>query len=187
MNPTAFHDDFWSRFIPILVCTISTTVMLTVNIITGCQTMGYFICNGKVVHDVEKLLSEVMASIVIASLVLHLIINFKIRLFKNGATSATAGSGQHKLLYLKEIQVNALVNYTLNIITILVLLGSVVCIVRLDNMPKMGDLISFPNYYCAYYINLYAPCLATDILIFSFYAKSGIKKSLKEELMNALS
>lgn len=182
-NPASFNDTFWCCFLTLWIYTCSIIVMTVVHILTGCHTMGFFICNGQVTDKLEKLLSDVVAVIVVVSFVLHMVIHLNIWYFKyKGTVHPDSNPLANKPLYLKDLQTSALTNFTSYVSTIVVFFAMIGCIHHLDNID-MRDLNSFPNYICAYYINLLAPCLAVDILIGTFFSHKRVRRSFHEELL----
>ena len=182
-NPASFNDEFWRCFVSLWIYCCSTIIMVIVNFMTSCQTMGFFICNGQISDKLQTLLSDVMAAIVTISFVLHLIIHLNIQYFNyKGTVHTDENLMAPKLLYLKHLQTTALANLTSNATTLVILFGMIGCIHHLDNI-EMKELNSFPNYICAYYINLFAPCLAIDILIATYFGKERVMKSFHEEFL----
>jgi Na+/H+-dicarboxylate symporter len=91
----------------------------------------------------------------------------------------------HGKAFLKDLDVDTLTSYTSNFIGLTLSGVSLLCIHRLDNI-EMKQLNKFPNYLCAYYINLLAPCVGIVLFIASFFRKAKIRKSFKEELENMI-
>lgn len=185
-NLATFNDDFWRLFITLWIYGCSNIIMLAVHFLTECQTMGFFICNGQTTTRLQKLIPRVTAVIVFVSFALHLVIHLNILYFKyKGTSHISENHNNYKLLYLRDFQTSALTNFTSHTSTIVVLIGMLVCMHRLGNI-KMNDINIFPNYICAYYINLLAPCLATDILIATFFSQKRVMRSFREELLLVL-
>ena len=148
--------------------------------------MGYFICSGEISATfVEKTTSTVFSIVMGLSLVLHVTIFIRIRLFRLRSRAETAPTSNNKSLFLKDVDGSNLANYTVHLVCILIFLVTLFCIHRLDNI-EMRELNDFPNYFCAYYINLFSPSIAMDIFILSFFHKDKVRKCFKEEVTRLL-
>jgi len=182
-NLATFRDEFWHCFVTSWIYACSIIIMVVVHFLIECKSMGFLICNGQISDKHNKLLPRVLVIIAVISFALHLLIYLKIQHFKyKGTDHVNVNFRPQKYLYLKDFQTSALTSFSSNILTILVLIGLIGCMHRVGSIP-MKDLNIFPNYLCAYYINLLAPCLAADILVATFFRKKGVRRSFHEELL----
>jgi hypothetical protein len=148
--------------------------------------MGYFICNGQTSQDLQTATSTAFSYIMASSIVLNVYTSIRIKVYKNKfkvQPAPASNAHQGKAFFLKETDVGTLASYTAIGICFAVLALALACIHRLDNI-KMDQLNVYPNYLCAYYINLFAPSFAMSIFIASFFRKAKIRKSFREEIAN---
>lgn len=182
-NPASFHDSFWCCFVTTWIYGTATVLMLAVSFLTDSQTMGFFICSGTTTKDLKKLTSDVFSVVVGSSLLLHIAVNLRIKYYKiqnrvrpfqQQQPSQTAST------FLKDFDVDSLANSSSCLACILIFVATLICIHRLDHIV-MTELNDFPNYLCAYFINLISPCLAMDIWMLLLFRKEKVRKAFKEE------
>ena len=93
--------------------------------------MGYFICSGEISATfVEKTTSTVFSIVMGLSLVLHVTIFIRIRLFRLRSRAETAPTSNNKSLFLKDVDGSNLANYTVHLVCILIFLVTLFCIHR---------------------------------------------------------
>ena len=184
-NPTSFADDFWCHFLSLWIYLTTLLWMYTLNYLTGRTSVAYLICTGQGLTTPDRSPATaytVYAVILLASLIIHIFINVKIKIYKERTVGESSTS---KKYFMANMDIQTLTNYSTNFVILIVLLVSVFFMHKL-NQIELIQVNEFPNYIYVYYINLFSPVFVINLNIISLFRKDMIRKSFKEEFSSLI-
>ena len=173
-NPAGLKDEFWIVFLNLFLKTFNIMTNFAWYFLTPRQPVGYYICTGQDPSEDYKESLKVYAITELCSVLLHLVVNLKIHLYKRRKNS----NGEHN----KFDRSKSFASFTINLIGYIFLITAFLNMIKLSGTePK--DLQNYPNYLFVYFRSLAMPGVGTIIVFSMFFTRhSGLRRLIYGEL-----
>ena len=183
-NPNAFHDDFWSVLINILIVGFSLIFEFVRTVLPGSNPLGFYVCAGLDPSNGLKLQSRFSGVLEVLSLAIHGFVFLKISVLKwqeKKAQGPQTYAAFLKSLTLSEVKKESLATFGRNILQILVISSVWVNGIILRKMSA-ESLNQFPNYIFLHYMFLFYPGLSTLIFALVYLLQhQPLRKTIGQE------
>ena len=184
-NPAALKDDFWSLIVNIWVVLFSFISQIVFDVMLGLDSIHIHICTGlsPPLLDSSKIPYNVFnAYFVPISLLVHILLMTKIKIFKNKMKNVKDIHPRSKLACLILMDKKSLVDLTSNILT-------VICVAMAAYSPLavrysgVTDFNEYPFYLIEYYYRMIRPPLFVNLVVIIFYIRHDeLRQTLGREL-----
>ena len=180
-----FQDDFWKSFISIEAFFVSLISQVVMAILPGKNPHSYFVCTGY--FPVNLAGAKVKANLpysylLIASFLLHVFAGVRIKIHRHKQTMIDHAQSGTAAPNAGHISSQTLINFTTNIVSLLLLVFAAVVTVIVNTMdPVKFD--SFPNYVWIYVLHHYTPTIILSSTVIIYYTKNvSLRIYVREEL-----
>jgi hypothetical protein len=182
-NPGRIDDDFWCWFLSLWIIGFSHIVNFAIYFLPVRQPLYYYTCadldpRADLAHRLKA-----PAVFEIFSLILHVVIRFKIMLHKCGKTQVEPNIG-YKKITLENLEKKSIGDFTSNICGVLGLAFVSLFSLKTNSLisPEVND---FPNYLYLYIYQLICPYLVSYTITFvCYYRYQPLRKTVFREAKN---
>ena len=177
-NPAGINDEFWIVFINPFIKIFNSITMLCWHFLAPRQPFGYYVCTGQDPSEDYTKPMKVYAVGEIFTLILHLVVTFKIHLFKKKQSLVDENVQYDNQKSISNFKINHIVN--------IYLFTTLLNMLKLS-ATKPEDLHKYPNYFFVYYRSLAMPGVGS-MLLFSMYfiRHAALKRLIIEELKHLM-
>ena len=189
-NPAAFQDDFWNPFVNIWIILFSVVSQIVFEGMLGKDTLNQHICTGlsPPLLDLKKLeFNKFNAFFIPMSLLLHIVLMVKIKLFKNKIKNIKDIHPRSKLAELMLMDQQSLTDLTTNILTV-VCAAMATYLSLAVRYNDVTDFNEYPFYLLEYYYKMIRPPLFINLVLAIYFVRhKELSQSFIRELKFILS
>jgi len=179
-NPTAVQDDFWNRFLNLVIFCITVLSQIVHVLQPGREAHYFYICVGKTPDISSSSFTKLNYSVifvVIVSAFIHLIFGSKYFYMKILLNKEE----RHQVFTTKtnfNMSADIFISYTTNGLIAILLLGSFVVLANVNEMD-FKSLSENPHWFYALY--MYLPTAVELATVVYFLKSSSIRNHIKQE------
>jgi len=172
-NPAAFQDEFWSPFVNVWVILFSIFSQIVFEWMLGKDTLNHHICTGlsPPLLNIRKFeYNRFNAYFVPLSLLLHIVLMVKIKIFKNQSRKVKDIHPRSKLAELLLMDKQSLTDLTTNILIVIcaAMATYLSLAVTYNEITNFND---YPFYLLEYYYKMIRPPLFVNLVVVIYYIR----------------
>ena len=170
-NPTALQDDFWKAFINITTFSVSLFSQIIYMLLPGKNPHNFFVCLGQfpvILTGKPVKPNAAVNYLLLLSFLLHTFGGIRIKIYRDRENQMDQ---VQSMAVAPTISSEAMINFTTNAISLLLLIISGVIPVVINTMNPANFEV-YPNYLWLYVMHHYSPTIVLGSTAIIYYTKN---------------